>query len=86
MTDANGDERTLSAVDVSFSQTELAIGPLTRSFERQEDGTWVLVTRDLGVPGTWKAELLVSLDDDQLDTVTLDVVIQPARVTGGGMP
>jgi copper transport protein len=86
VTDANGDERTLSAVDVSFSQTELAIGPLTRSFERQEDGTWVLVTRDLGVPGTWKAELLVSLDDDQLDTVTLDVVIQPARVTGGGMP
>jgi copper transport protein len=86
VTDTNGAERTLSAVDVSFSQAELGIGPLTRSFERQEDGTWVLVTRDLGVPGTWKAELLVSLDADQLDTVTLDVVIQPARGTGGVAP
>lgn len=86
VTDATGDERTLSAVDVSFSQDELGIGPLLRSFERQEDGTWVLVTRDLGVPGTWKAEILVSLDADQIDTVTLDVVIQPARVTGGVMP
>lgn len=86
VTDASGAERTLSAVEVSFSQAELGIGPLTRSFERQEDGTWVLVTRDLGVPGTWKAELLVSLDADQLDTVTLDVDIQPARVTGGVTP
>ena len=86
VTDAGGAERTLSAVEVSFSQAELGIGPLLRSFERQEDGTWVLVTRDLGVPGTWKAELLVSLDANQLDTVTLDVVIQPARGTGGVTP
>lgn len=86
VTDDAGSERDLDGVDAAFTQTELGIGPLERSFVRQDDGTWVLTSRDLGVAGTWQAELLVRFADGSVDTVTVAVEIRPARTTGEVAP
>ena len=86
VTDASGAERALDGVDISFTQSALGIGPLERSFQRQADGTWILVSRDLGVVGTWNAELLVRLADGSVDTVTLEVTIREARGATGVAP
>jgi copper transport protein len=76
--DENGETRRLNALTGSFSLTRIDIGPLERIFQAQPDGSWLLTTRDLGVEGTWKLELLVTFDDGSVDIVTLDVIIEPA--------
>lgn len=76
--DANGESRRLSAVTGAFSLARIEIGPLQREFSPQPDGSWLLSTRDLGVEGTWKLDLLVTFDDGSVDAVTLDAIIEPA--------
>lgn len=75
--DENGESRPLDALTGSFSLARIEIGPLEREFTRQPDGSWLLTTRDLGVEGTWKLELLVTFVDGSVDIVTLDAIIEP---------
>jgi copper transport protein len=77
--DGTGATRELNALTGSFSLARIDIGPLERSFEAQPDGSWSLATRDLGVEGTWKLELLVTFADGSVDIVNLDAVIEPAQ-------
>jgi len=78
VTDASGDERELERVSVKFVHEELGIGPIERPF-LFENGSWLLSTRDLGVAGEWTAEVTLAFENQEMDIVTFNVTIDPAR-------
>lgn len=78
VTDAAGEDRPLEQVTVAFTNKELEIGPITRAF-LFENGSWTLSTRDLGVAGTWVAEMTLRFDDGEMDIATFEVIIDPER-------
>lgn len=57
-TDAGGMMREFDFVEVTFSFPEIGI-ELIREFEPLDNQSWILRTRDLGVPGSWEAEVLL---------------------------
>jgi copper transport protein len=82
VTDASGAERALSQVRATFTHSEAGVGPLERVFARDIDGSWLLQTRDLGIPGVWETNLRVEFSNGDIDTVTFQVSIRPARSAG----
>jgi len=80
-TDTAGGTRPVDGLAGTFSLERVGIGPLERAFEPRPDGSWVLATRDLGVEGTWRLELLVTFADGSVDTVGFDAIIEPRNGT-----
>lgn len=79
--DASGKQVSPQAVSVSFTHPETGIGPLRYDAEANEDGTFNVATRDLGLAGTWQMTLTLRLSAlrsvDAVVEVTMKGADQP---------
>ena len=58
-TDEAGQVAALDERTVQFTAPrDAGIGPIDRQPTRNEDGTWTLLTRDLGLPGLWTVRIV----------------------------
>lgn len=74
--DPNGQPVSMAQnVQVSFTQTQAAVGPLSREMVAAGTGHYVLDTKDLAIPGTWQVEFLVRLSDFEQERLTFQVPI-----------
>jgi copper transport protein len=62
-------------VQVSFTQTQAGVGPLSRAMVPAGTGHYVLDTKDLAIPGTWQVEFLVRLGDFEQERLTFQVPV-----------